>query len=78
MDKNISYLRAYGQQHGEQSTEDVLSEPREQRGSPQLILYTSRQTTSYDANITEKTTMTSDVQSGAWEQMGSPSAKITH
>lgn len=72
--KNISYLRAYGQQHGEQSIADAQSEPCEQMESPQLILYTH--TTSYDAKITEKTPMTSDIQSGQWEQMGSPRLKL--
>lgn len=68
--KNISNLHAYGQQHGEQSTADVQIEPREQIGSPQLILYTSRQMTSYEANTTDENPMISDIRSGPHEQIG--------
>lgn len=37
-------------------------------GSPQLILYTSRQMTSYEANTTDENSMISDIRSGPHEQ----------
>lgn len=45
-------------------------------GYPQLNLDTDSPTTLNDANITEETPMTSDVQQEPWKQMGSPQLKL--
>lgn len=39
-------------------------------GSPQLILYTSRQMTSYKANTTDENSMISDIRSGPHKEIG--------
>lgn len=45
-------------------------------GSPQLILYTSRQMTSYEANTTDENPMISDIRSGPHEQIGLSRLKL--